>query len=145
MNEAHCGGQPKFDRTTGHGHRILRIAERAPEHGVHVDAEGRMTGQHRQFLVENLEALLGGLVRRDVVDADLQVVESRIVQAFDPLRTQQVSVRDEPRQRAVQPDTADDDVELWMQQRLAAAELDRGGTETRQIVDPIEHRVEGHR
>jgi len=78
-----------------------------------------MTRQHRQFLVENFEALLGGLVRQDVVDADLQVIETRVVQAFDPLPAQQVSVRDEPRERPVPPDAADDGVELWMEQRLA--------------------------
>ena len=145
VNEAHRSRQPKFHRPTGHRQRVVRIAERATEHGVHVHAEGRMTRQHRQFLVENLEALLGGLVRHDVVDADLQVVEARVVQAFDPPLAQQVAVRDEPREHPVRSDAADDGVELLMEQRLATAELDRGGAETRQVVDPLEHRVEGHR
>ena len=74
--QAHSGGQPKFDRTTGHRQRILRIAERSRGTGVHVHAEGRMTGQHLQFLVQNLQALLRDGIGLCVIDADLQVLQS---------------------------------------------------------------------
>jgi hypothetical protein len=73
--------------------RSVGIADSAPDHGIDGDMKLATLGQPLELLIEDLQALLGHLVGNDVVDADLEVVETGPVQTRDPISTEQVSTR----------------------------------------------------
>ena len=58
----------------------------AAQHRVDVDVKKGVLGQHLQLLVEHLQALLRHVVRHDVVDADLHVIQPGVVQLANPLQ-----------------------------------------------------------
>src|SRR6185437_10957165 len=98
----------------------------AAQHGIDVDVEIRVFSQQFQFLVQHLQAFFGDFVRLRVVDADLQELKTRRIQALDAVRHKQISIRDHSRDHSVMANAANDVVELGMQQRLAAADGDNG-------------------
>ena len=100
----------------------LRIVDAAAHHGIDVHVKIGVLGQQLQLLVEHLQALLRNLVRHDVVDRDLQVLEAGAIQPLDPLGGQQVAVGDHAGDHAVLAHARDDLVQIGMQQRLAAAD-----------------------
>ena len=65
--------------------RVFRVPRAAADDRVDVDVERRVLGQPLQLLVEQPQALLRHVVRLDVVDADLQVVEAGVVERLDLL------------------------------------------------------------
>jgi hypothetical protein len=67
-----------------------------------------MLGQQLQLLIKNFEALLRYLIRHDVVDTDLQIVEPGIVQFFDAVGRQQITVGDQTCQGGVFADAGND-------------------------------------
>ena len=93
-----------------------------------------------QLLIEQQQALLRHFIRLEVIDADLQEVEPRGVQLFNPLGDQEVAVRDQAGHHPAAADPADQDIEVRVQHGLAAAERDHGRAEIGELVDPIEHR-----
>ena len=101
-------------------------------------------GQQLQLAVEHLQALLRNLVRHDVVDGDLQVLEAGAVEPLDALGGEQVAVGDHAGDHAVAADAGDDQVQVGMQQRLAAADGDDAGAQVGQPVEPLVHVVERH-
>ena len=52
-----------------------------------VTSNSRVLGEPAQLLIEHLQALLRHVVWHDVVDADLEVVESGSVQTLDAVAT----------------------------------------------------------
>jgi len=99
-------------------------------------------GQHTQFLVEHLEALLGNVVGHDVIDGDLQVLEPGAVEALDALGGEQVAIGDDAGDHAVAANARQDGVQVGMQQRLAAADGDDGGSQVGQAAKPLAHHFE---
>ena len=83
-------------------------------------------GEQLQFLVQNLQALLGDIIRHHVIDADLHVLEAGPVQALDACGGQEISVGDHARHHAALADVGDDLVQLRMHQRLAATDRHHG-------------------
>ena len=132
--------RPAIDRS-----RVFGILDAAAHDGVDVDVEVRVLREPLQLRIEQPQALLRHFVRLDVVDADLQIVEPRVVQRLDSLRGEQVAVGDQSGDHAVRPDPADQGVEIRMEHRLAAAECDDRRSEVGQLVDPREHRLGRHR
>ena len=97
VQDAHRAGEAQFLRAARHGQRVLRIFHAAAQHRIDVHLKHGVLGQQLQFLIEHLEAFLRDFVRHRVVDADLQIFESRAVQPLDALGRQQVAVRDHAR------------------------------------------------
>src|SRR5215470_3194764 len=104
-----------------------------------------MLRQPLQFLVEYLQALLGNIIRLNIVDADLQVIETCAVQLPYALRREQIAIGDQGGNHAVMPDAPDDVVQLRVEQRFAAADGNDGGAEFMEAVHPPQHEFERHR
>ena len=76
MDDADGGGEAQFQRAASDDQGVVRIVDAASDHGVDVYVEISVFGQHLQFLVEDLQALLRYVIRLDVVDGDLHVIEA---------------------------------------------------------------------
>src|ERR1017187_8058988 len=113
----------------------------ASHHGIDVDVKLGVFLQEEQFAVEHLKALLGNLIRQDVVDGDLQMLQAGAIEALDPLGGQQVAVGDHAGDDAVAAYAGDQQVEIGVEQGLAAGDGDDGGAERRQVVQPGVHGV----
>ncbi len=122
----------------------MRITNAATDHRIDVDVEVRVLGEQFQLLIQHLQAFLRNIVRRDVVDGDLQPLQSGAVQAFDTFRDQKIAVRDQACDHAALANAADDLVEFGMQQGLAAADGDDRRSQFRQLVDTLEHEFSGN-
>ena len=95
MDDAYRGFESQLQRPAGDGQGVFGMGHAAAEHGVDVDIEVRVFRQPLQFAIEHLQAFLRDLVRRHVVDGDLQMFEAGAVQPLDPIRGQQIAVRDD--------------------------------------------------
>src|SRR5579884_1410285 len=104
MDDADRAGESQFEGAARHHERVLRVANPAANHRVDVYVKVSVLGEKLQLFVENLQALLGNLIRRKVVNADLQVLETGLVQALDAFRSQQITIRDHSGDHAVAPD-----------------------------------------
>jgi signal transduction histidine kinase len=69
----------------------------------------------------------------------------RAVQPFDALRGEQIAVGDHARDHAVAADVRHDQVQIGMQQGLAAADGDDGSAQRGQHVEALAHGFERHR
>ncbi len=65
-------------------------------------------GQPLQLLLQDPQGLHRGLIRLDIIDADLEVIEAGIVESADALGREQVGVADQCREDAVGADPGDD-------------------------------------
>ena len=97
------------------------------------------------FAVENLQALFRNVVRRDVIDRDLQIIEPGFVQLFDLFGLKIIAVRDQPGDHPVMPDAGDDVVDLGVHHRFAAGDRDDRAAKFGKLIDPLEHYVDRHR
>jgi hypothetical protein len=125
--------------------RVLRIPYAAADHRIDVDVKLGVLGQQAQLAVQHLQALLRNVVRHHVVDGDLQMLEAGAVEALDALGGEQIAVGDETGDHAVAADARDDQVQLGMQQRLAAADGDDTGSQLGQLVEPLVHGLDRYR
>src|SRR5262249_47981716 len=98
-----------------------------------------------QLLVENFEALLRNVIGHDVVDGDLQMIQTRAVEALNAVGRQQISVGDHAGNDAVPPYARDHLVELGMEHRLPAGDGDDGRAQLSQAIDAAKHGFERHR
>ena len=135
----------QFDRPLRDRQCVLGVAQAATEHGVDVDAERGMLRQHPQLRIEHLQALLRDVVRRHVVDADLQVIQPGVVEALDALLAEEIAVGDQSGQGAGSANVPDELIEVRVQQWLAAADFDVRRAQAGQVVDPLAHGRQGHR
>ena len=58
-------------------------------------------GKVAQLLIEYAQALARDFVRIDVVDADLKILEARVIQSLNPIRGELITVRDQSRDDSV--------------------------------------------
>ena len=98
-----------------------------------------MLGQKLELLIQHLQALLRNVVRRHIVDGDLQPLQPRAVQALNALGHQQVAVGNHAGNHAARADAPDNVVEIRVKQRLAAADGNDRRAQLRQLVDAPEH------
>src|SRR5262245_28997539 len=82
--------EAEFAHPSRDGQRVLGLAYRTPQHRINRDVEFRALGQQTKFLIQDLEALLRNVVRGDVVDADLKVIEPSPVQPLYALGGEQI-------------------------------------------------------
>jgi len=111
----------------------------APHHRVDVHVKFGMFREQLELLVQNLQAFFRDIVRHNVVDRDLHVLEARPIQLPYAVRRQQIAVRDHARDRAAPADTDDQVVEFGVQQWFAAAERNDAGAEIGEQIDPPDH------
>ena len=139
VDDANRGRETELRRPLIDRPRVIGVLDAAADHRVDVDVEVGVFGQPLELLVEEAEALLRDLVRLDVVDADLEVVQPGLVQRLDALGGHQVAVGDQARDHAAAPNPSDQGIEIGMQHRLAAAEGDDRSAKGGELVDPREH------
>ena len=96
-------------------------------------------GKPLELLVQKLQALLRDIVRQDVVDADLQVIESGAIEALDAIAAEQISIRDQSGDDTVRANPPDDVVQVRVKQWLSPAEGDDAGSQRRESVDAVKH------
>src|SRR2546423_15194578 len=77
-------------------------------------------GQIAQFLIEDAQALSRNLVRLDVIDTNLQVFKTSIVQPLDSIRRKVITIRNQSRDNSTRTNVADDVVKLRVHHRLGA-------------------------
>ena len=145
VDQADRRRQTQFDRPLRDRQGVPGIAQVAAEHRVDVDAERGVLRQHLQLRVEHLQALLRRVVRRHVVDADLQVIQLGVVEALDALLVEQVAVGDQSGKRAGCADVPDELIEVRVQQGLATTDLDVRRAQPSQVVDTLAHGRQWHR
>ena len=97
-----------------------------------------------QLAVQYFQAFLGHVIRDDVVDTDLHVIQSGSVQSLDPIRTKQVSIGDQTGQHSPLPDSMDQPVKIWMQQWFPATDCDYGRPKCGQPINPAKHLFSGN-
>jgi hypothetical protein len=144
VNDADSRGKTKLDGAARDNQCIVGMLDAAAQDGIDIDVKIGVLGQKLQFLVENLEALLGHIVGLDVVDADLQVFQTRVIESLDAVGVEKIAVGDDPGDDAVVADAANDFVEIGMEQRFASADGDYRGAEPAQAVDAALHFFERH-
>src|SRR5580692_10325746 len=101
--------------------------------------EIRVLGEEFEFFIQNLEALLGYIVRRYVVDRNLQPFKSRAIEPLNALGDQHVAVRNEPSDHSTFANATNDLVQLRMQKRFATTDRDHRRAQFVQFVDSLEH------
>ena len=104
-----------------------------------------MLGQHLQLRVEHAQALHRRLVGLDVVNADLQIFQSGVVELHNALWPQQVAVRDQTRDHPAGADVANQVIQLRMQHGLATTQRDDAHSKIGQRVSSLDQHVEWNR
>src|SRR5262245_55172590 len=128
MNDAKRTLESQRKRALGDSFRVLRVTDAAADYRIDVHDEVRELGQVLQLLVENFQALERNVIRLDVVDADLKMIEARFIQRLDFLGREKVSVGDHAGDHSVMSNASDDLFDLRMKQGLASADRDDRGS-----------------
>src|SRR6185437_15563155 len=132
MNDTYRGSESKFHGPLSDDQGIFGLADTAAQDRVDVHMEIGVFGKNLQLLVQHLQALLGNLVRHNIVDADLQVIQTSIIQPPYPIGGQKIAVRDQSGQDRIFTYRPDDVIQIRMKQRLAAAHGDDSGSQLAQ-------------
>ena len=92
--------KPSARRAPRDHQRIFGPYDSRSHHGVDIDVELRVLGQPAQPLVQHLQALLRNLVRLDVIDADLEMVQPARLSLWIRFGVQQIPVGNQRRDDA---------------------------------------------
>src|SRR5213080_2635212 len=114
MDYADSAVEAELHRATGDLQRILSIADRTAQHGVDIDIKFCMHPKPLKFLIQHLQALFRDFIGIDVVDADLQVVETGAVQPPDAFNTQEISIRQQTCKHSTLADAMDHRIHFGM-------------------------------
>src|SRR5712691_10673048 len=139
VNDADGRTESEGDGAFADGERVLRITNAAADHGIDVHMKVGVFGQQFELAVENFQAFLRDVVGIDVVDGDLQPLESGAVEALNPFRDQQIAIRDQAGDHAVRADTTDYVIEFRVEQRLTAGNRHHRRAQRAELVDAAEH------
>src|SRR5262245_12773267 len=137
--------EAEFAYPSRDGQRVLGAPYRTPQHRIDRDVELRVIGQQTKFLIQDLEAFLRAVVRGDVVDADLKIIESRPVQPLYAFGGEQIAVGDQRSDDVMTANSLDQSFQLGVKQRLAAAEGDGQRPELGEPVYATRHLFNWHR
>src|SRR5205085_8458337 len=99
----------------------------AANHGIDIDVKIGVLGEKLQLFVQHFQALLGNVIRLDVVDGNLQPFEPGAIKFLNAVGRKQIPVRDQASHHASLPDAANDLVEFGMKQWLSATNGDDRG------------------
>ena len=145
VNDSHRAGQPQVYRPVCDAQRIFGIFYAAPQHRIDVHLEVRVERKQLELVVQRFEAFLGNFIRHRVVNTDLQVFQSRVIQFLNAVVRQQEPVCDHSRDHPASPNMPDYFIQLRMQQRLSPADRDDGRSHARQNVQALLHLFQRHR
>lgn len=145
VNDPEGAGESQLHGAVRDRLRIFRIANTSADDRVDIDGELSAVREVLEFLIEDLQTFQRHIVGLNVVDADLQMLESGFVQRDNFLGREQVSIRDHPRDHSVAADTRDDRLDFRMQQWLTAADRHDRRFEICQAVNPANHFIGWHR
>src|SRR5215510_5891825 len=137
--------EAKFAYPSRDGQRVLGLAYRTPQHRIDRDIELRALGQQTKFLIQDLEAFHRDIVRGDVVDADLKIIESRPVQPLYSLGGEQIAVGDQRGDDVGGANALDQGFQFGVKQRLSPAEGDGQRSELGEPVYATRHLFNRHR
>src|SRR5579862_3552252 len=143
VDDADGGFEAEFQGAAADGQCILGVTDASADHGVDVDVEFGVLGQHLQLLVEHLERLFGDVVGIHIINRYLHVVEAGAIEALDALDVEQIAIGDHAGDGAGFSDSLDDVIQLGMGQGLAAGDADHGRTQAAEVVDAAVHLLEG--
>ena len=79
MDDSKRARKTKLKRSIGNRHGILGILDASANDGIDIDREFGELGEVLEFLIQHLQTLHGNVIGLNVIDADLQVLESRFV------------------------------------------------------------------
>ncbi len=139
VNHTHRAVEPKLPGPGRNLEGVFGIGDRAAKYRVYGDVKLSIFGQPLQLSIQNLQTFFRNLVRLDIIDADLQIVESRSVQGFNPIWNQQVSICDERSDGAASAGSPYQKVEIGMQGGLATAECNDAGAKRAKLIDAPQH------
>jgi len=144
VDDADGRAKAQRKRTLADRKCVFGIGRTAADHRVDVHMEVGVLGEHLQLLIQHLQRLLRDIIRHDVVDGNLHVVEASFVQPLDPVGHQEVAIGNHAGDRAGLANLADDIVQLRVQQRLAAGDGNNGGAKPPEVVDAALHLFDVH-
>src|SRR5262245_58319784 len=124
VNDSDRALETEFLRAARDGQRVLGSSYRASQHRIDRDVEFRKLGQEAKFLIQYFETFLRDVVRIDIVNADLKVIQSGAVQSLYAFGGEQVAVGDQRGDDVGAANSFDQSFQFGVKQRLAAAEGD---------------------
>ena len=86
VNDAERAGETELNCAFCNDLGVFGIANTAADYGIDIHCEVGQLGKILKFLIQDLQALFGYVVRFNIVDADLKVFEPGLVQGHDFLR-----------------------------------------------------------
>src|SRR5579875_3444739 len=131
--------EAEFARAGGNGVRVFRLCNRAAQHRVDGHIEFGVLSEPLKLAVEHLQALFRDVVRLNVIDADLQVIEPGSIQPLDALRHEKIAVGDQGSDGTAFAHALYQQIQIGMQCRFAAAEGDDAGAQRAELIDAAKH------
>src|SRR6185503_1423019 len=135
MNHADGCGEPEFSRALRDGQRIFRILYSTTDNGINVDMKLRMFRQETEFLIQHAQTLARHLIGLDVINTNLEILETGFVQPFDTFGREVVAVRNQTRDHAAKADVVNDVVQLWMHHRLTTGDSNDRSAKIGELVE----------
>ena len=89
---------------------VVGLLNIAAENGIDGHIKMGIFGEPLQFTVEDFQALFGNFVRLNIIDTDLQVIQSGFVQILNAVRREQITVRNQSGNRPVAANAPDQDI-----------------------------------
>ncbi len=117
MNQAQCVAESQLCGPQCNSPSVRGVRNVRTDYGVDVDVKLGESGQVPQPFLQRLEVLSSHLVRRDIVNADLKVIQSGLVQEVNHSRTKQQSIREHPGRHLPAPNVRHDFADMRMEQR----------------------------
>src|SRR6185312_5429678 len=84
MNDSDSGAEAQAQSAPADGKSVLRILYSAAHHGIDVHVEIGIRGEELVRFVQYLQTFFRALIRRNVVDRNLQPLETGAVEALNP-------------------------------------------------------------
>src|SRR6202022_2366760 len=145
VNDADRAGQAQLHGSVCNLQSVLGIFHAAAQHGVDIHLKNRVLREQLQSTVQSFQTFFRYFVGHGVVDADLQVLQAGVVQAFDALFVQEKTVGDHSGNHSAAPDVSNHFIEIGMHQRLTTADGDNCRAHVRDEVQAALHLFQGHR
>jgi len=131
----------KLNSTMGDLFGILGISNTSAYDRIDVDDKLGKFLQVFELFVEDFQALDRHVVRLDVIDAYLKVIQAGLIQRDDLFGREQISVRDHPGNHAVMAYPLNDALYFGVEQGLTTTNCNDGGSQTCEEVDAPQHGI----
>src|SRR5436309_15576946 len=125
MNDADSRGESQFKSAFCNLQSVPLVLYPSPDYGIDVHVKFGMLSQPLQLFVEHFQGFQRNVIWYHVIYGDLEMIESSLIEPFDALRHQQISVGNQAANHSVGTDAANDVIQLRMQQWLATTDHDK--------------------